>query len=146
MQFNLSHSHELGLCAVAYHQELGVDVERIHAIDALDQIDQRFFSKNGYQQFCALGERPRLEAFDNCWTRKEAYIKARGDGLALPLDRFDVALVPGEPARYLSIEGNALEARRWLLETLAPAPGYVGALTLPGLNWRVKCWHWPGDD
>lgn len=146
VRFNLSHSHELGLCALTGGQELGVDVEWIRALEDLDRMARHFFSALEYEQICALEEEHRLEAFYNCWTRKEAYVKACGDGLARPLDRFDVTLAPGEPARFLSIEGNAREAERWFLHALAPAPGYVGAVALPGQHWRVKCWRWPEEE
>lgn len=146
VQFNLSHSHERGVCAVAHDQELGVDLEWIRSLEDLDQIARRFFSANEYKQIRAIEEKHRLEAFYNCWTRKEAYVKACGDGLARPLDRFDVALLPGEPARFLAIEQSALEAKQWFLQSLAPAPGYVGAVALRGGHWRVECWRWPEDD
>ena len=82
-----------------------------------------------------------MTGFFNCWTRKEAYIKARGMGLALPLDRFDVSLVPGEPAVLLSTPGEPEAARNWSLRELAPGPGYVGAVAAAGFDWSISCWQ-----
>ena len=82
-------------------------------------------------------------AFFNCWTRKEAYIKAIGDGLARPLDQFDVSLAPGESAALLNAKGDPQEASRWSLQELVPASGYVAALDVEGHGWRLACWQWP---
>jgi len=83
------------------------------------------------------------QAFFNCWTRKEAYIKARGEGLSLPLDQFDVSLAPGETAALLSTNGDPQEASRWRIQELAPGAGYVSALAVKGHHWQLKCWQWP---
>ena len=84
----------------------------------------------------------RTVAFFLCWTRKEAYIKARGEGLSLPLDQFDVSLIPGKPAALLRAEGDPHEASRWSLYDVAPIPGYVAALAVEGRGWRLACWQW----
>ncbi len=91
-------------------------------------------------------------AFFNCWTRKEAYIKACGEGLSLPLDQFDVSLAPGEPAKLLGTREHPQEASRWCLQELIPAPGYTAALAVEGQGWRLACWEWheengrPGEE
>ena len=82
-------------------------------------------------------------AFFNCWTRKEAFIKAKGDGLALPLDQFDVSLAPGEPAALLRTAWDPQEAARWALQDLAPAPDYRAAVAVAGYDWRLLCWDGP---
>ena len=84
----------------------------------------------------------QLEAFFSCWTRKEAYTKARGLGLSLPLDRFAVSLVPGRPAAPLSNEEGPAEVSRWALQELAPGPGFVAALAVEGQDHHVECWQW----
>jgi 4'-phosphopantetheinyl transferase len=109
-----------------------------------DQIAERFFSAQENRVFRFLPQREKVKAFFNCWTRKEAYIKARGEGLSLPLDRFDVSLVPGEPATLLSVRGEPQEVSRWHLQALLPASGYVAALAVEGHDWRLLCWQWPG--
>ena len=83
------------------------------------------------------------QAFFRCWTRKEAYIKARGQGLSLPLDQFDVSLAPGEPAAILGTQQDPSEASRWSLQELTAAPGYIAALAVEGHGWRLTCWQWP---
>jgi 4'-phosphopantetheinyl transferase len=140
--FNLAHAHGLALYAVARGREVGIDLERLRLIPDAEQIAARFFSPRENAVFRALPSSKRQEAFFNCWTRKEAYIKAVGDGLARPLDRFEVSLRPGEPARLLSVEGDAQEASRWVLQDLTPAPGYVAAIAVEGHGWRLRCSHW----
>lgn len=143
LRFNLSHSHELALYGLVLHQEIGVDIEHIHPVQDMETIARRFFSIREYETLQSLPEHHKLEAFFNCWTRKEAYIKACGDGLAQPLDRFDVSLAPGEPAQLLSINGSAGEASRWYLGGFTPAPGYTAALAVEGGNWHVAYSQWP---
>lgn len=143
LRFNVSHSHGLALYAITLGQELGVDVEWIRPDFANEQIAERFFSPREIAALRALPTNMRLNGFFNCWTRKEAYIKARGEGLTLPLDQFDVSLTPGETAALLRSNGHAKEVSRWSLFELAPGPGYVAALAVEGHNWRLKCWRWP---
>lgn len=143
LQFNLSHSHNRALCAVANHRDLGVDLEWIRPLDDLEKIVDKFFSQSEREQLFQLEANLRLTAFYHCWTRKEAYIKACGAGLSLPLDQFDVALLPGQPACFLTINGSASEAQHWFLRGLLPANNFVGAVAVPGSNWTVKCWRWP---
>jgi 4'-phosphopantetheinyl transferase len=142
LRFNVSHSHELGLIAVTCGREVGVDIEWIRPDVATEQIAERFFSTHEVAALRALPADRQTEAFFNCWTRKEAYIKARGEGLSFPLDKFDVSLVPGEPARLLRTEGAPQEALRWRLCELLPGPGYVAALAIEGHEWQLQCWQW----
>ena len=111
----------------------------------MEQIAARFFSKRENDVLKSLPEDQRQEAFFNCWTRKEAYIKAIGDGLTYPLDQFDVSLTPGEPARLLNVEGNAAEVSRWKLQALTPEPDYKGTLAVEGHGWRLQSWQWPDE-
>jgi 4'-phosphopantetheinyl transferase len=143
LQFNISHSHNMGLCAIANHRDLGVDLEWMRPLPDLAQIAQNFFSPSEREQLFQLDESLQVTAFYHCWTRKEAYIKACGDGLSLPLDQFDVALLPGQPARFLALNGSEREAEGWFLRGLLPADNFVGAVAVPGINWTVKCWKWP---
>jgi 4'-phosphopantetheinyl transferase len=143
LHFNVSHTKGLALYAFAYQRALGVDIEYVRADLAGQEIAERFFSR---QEVCALSALPavvRTHAFFNCWTRKEAYIKARGEGLSLPLKQFDVTLTPGEPAALLSTRPDPQEASRWLLQELFPAQGYMAALAVEGRGWRLRQWQWP---
>jgi 4'-phosphopantetheinyl transferase len=136
LNFNLSHSHELALCAVTLKRQIGIDIERIRPDFASEEIAERFFSPHEIGALRKLPEHLRKEAFFHCWTRKEAFIKARGDGLSLPLDQFDVTLVPGEPARLQQVSWDQDEAARWSLQKIDAGPGYVGALAVEGDGWN----------
>lgn len=142
IHFNLSHSDGLALCAIARGREVGVDLERLRPDFAAREIAERFFSPREVAILLALPENQWPKAFFNCWTRKEAYIKARGEGLTLPLDRFDVSVVPGEAAALLYVSGDPEESSRWSLQELVAGPGYVSALAVEGHGWRIKCWQW----
>jgi medium-chain acyl-[acyl-carrier-protein] hydrolase len=146
LRFNLTHSHGLALVAVTRGREVGVDVEYVRRDLAGELLAERFFSPREAAALRALPEPQRREAFFRCWTRKEAYIKARGAGLSLPLDRFDVTLRPDEPAMLLATHDEPDEARRWTLRALTPGEGYVGALAAEGDSWRLWCGHWPADE
>lgn len=143
LQFNVSHSGELALYAVSLGRELGVDIEHVHPMDDAVEIAERFFSASENVVFRSLPATAREEAFFNCWTRKEAYIKAVGEGLSFPLHAFDVSLAPGEPARLLGAR-DAEQAARWTLRGLDPAPGYKAALVVEGDGWGLECWGWDG--
>jgi Phosphopantetheinyl transferase len=138
--FNLSHSHGLVLYAVTRGREIGIDIERIRPDLACDRIAEAFFSPREVAALRIVPTSRQLEAFFNCWTRKEAYIKARGEGLSFPLDRFDVSLAPGEPATLLNTIGDPRETSRWSLRELDLALGYVAALAVEGHDWQLKCW------
>lgn len=128
LQFNVAHSGDLILLAFVQGRRLGVDVEQVRSDFATDEIAERFFSPAERKALRTLQPAQRYEAFFRCWTRKEAYIKATGDGLSLPLDHFDVTLLPGEPARLLSTRPESVEAERWTMHHLNVAPGYAAAL------------------
>ncbi|MDQ2106326.1 4'-phosphopantetheinyl transferase family protein, partial [Azospirillum isscasi] len=138
--FNLADCKDDVLIAIAPggEVELGVDIERLRRVPDAAGIAERFFAPEERAAFAALPGALRDEAFLNGWTRKEAFIKATGQGLSTPLDRFAVELAPGRPARLLSLDG-ALEAGNaadWSLFDLRPAPGTVAALAGRGGGWR----------
>lgn len=128
IDFNLSHSHELAFYAVSRGSVIGVDIEHIRPVNEFWEVARSYFSKNEIAMLETVAEARQLEAFYNCWTRKEAYIKAKGEGLSMPLHQFDVTLIPGEPARLLQTRGDEGEARRWHLESFTPQAGYVAAV------------------
>jgi 4'-phosphopantetheinyl transferase len=142
LRFNLSHSHELALYALTYGRDLGVDLEHVgRKIEGM-QIADRFFSPREVRVLRSLPDHLQREAFFTCWTRKEAFIKARGDGLSLPLDQFDVTLRPGEPAVLLRTDFDPPEVGKWSLQALSPGPGYVGAVAVAGHGLQLGCWQW----
>jgi len=140
-RFNLSHGGGMGLVAVCAGREVGVDVERVREVAGLAA--DRCFSPFERASLKAVAPRLRLEAFYACWTRKEAFLKALGDGLARRLDSFDVTLAPGEAPRLLRVQGEPEAPDCWALRALRPAPGYVGAVAVEGHEVAVRRRSWP---
>ena len=120
-----------------------MDLERIRPVRDADGIVRRFFSPREQDAYFALPPDRRPEAFFAGWTRKEACLKATGEGFFLSLDRFDVALDPGAPARLLRIDGDPERAARWSLQALTPVDGYAAAVAVEGPCERLSCWQWP---
>ena len=143
LQFNLSHSDGLALFAFTRQRRIGVDLERVQRQFEFEEIAGRFFSPREAALLHSLPDSMKPEAFFNCWTRKEAYIKAHGEGLSLPLDSFDVTLKPGKPARLIRTRDSPQEAAQWRLQALWPGDGFAGALAVKGDGWRLQCWQWP---
>lgn len=145
LRFNLSHSHEVVLYAFTSGVEVGVDVEYIRPELAGAEIAERFFSPREAGALFALPAAEFTEAFFKCWTRKEAFIKAVGQGLSFPLDQFVVSLAPRDQAALLSVRGDAREAARWSIRDVSPGQGYAAALAYEGEVGQVRCWRWQFD-
>lgn len=144
LSFNVSHSKDIALYAIAGgRRRVGLDIEHLREdFDSLT-LAERFFSHAEVAALRALPAEQQRTAFFNCWTRKEAYIKALGEGLSHPLDKFSVSLAPGEPAALLSTDDNPEEASRWSLVELSPGDGYVAALACEGdAPPLVSCRQW----
>lgn len=142
LHFNLSHSGGLALYAFSFNREVGIDVEyRRSGIDH-EELARYHFSPAENEQLQALPLALREEAFFSCWSRKEAYIKARGKGLSLPLDQFDVSLTPGRPAQLLASREDVEATFHWSLHALYPGSGYAGALVVEGFDLKLLCWEW----
>lgn len=144
LRFNLSHSHGLALCAVTLVRAVGIDIEFVREEFAGEEIAERFFSPREVAALRALAPGERATAFFDCWTRKEAYIKARGEGLSHPLHSFAVSFAPGEPAALLCTDDDPPEAARWSLVGLSPGGPYRAALAVEGAAPALRCWQWPG--
>jgi 4'-phosphopantetheinyl transferase len=142
-QFNISHSGEMALLAFTYGRPIGVDIEYSRPLDDAERVAKRSFSPGEFEVFRRLPTGQKQEAFFNCWTRKEAFIKAIGEGLSHPLDQFDVAFAPGEKPGFLYIAGDEQAAGHWSLKALQPAPSYIAALAVKGKDWQLTCWEWP---
>lgn len=139
IRFNLSHSHGLAVYAFARKRELGIDLEPIRAEFAGENIAERHFSARELDEWHRLPPELRAEAFFLCWTRKEAYVKARGEGLQIPLDSFSVTLTPGQ-----SEELHSPDAAEWRLHSFQPAQGCAAALVGEGKDWKLLQWDWQG--
>ena len=144
IHFNLSHSHNLALYAIACNRQVGIDVEYIRPIPEVRDIVERFFSEQEKAEFGAFAPDEQLGAFFGWWTRKEAYAKARGPGLALALDRIEVSLAPDEAAELPNVVGHGGGGTRWSLCDLAPSNDYAAALAVEGQGWDLSCWQWTG--
>ena len=142
LQFNLAHSGGLALLAVTRSGAVGIDIERIRPLPDYDRIMRSFFSTAESEAILALPPADQLQAFFTCWTRKEAYLKATGDGITVPLDRFSVAIVPGSPPRLLHVEGAPQEEARWSFHNVPLEPGYLGVVALAGRIQTVQHCLW----
>ncbi|WP_414571052.1 4'-phosphopantetheinyl transferase HetI [Nostoc sp. CCY 9925] len=134
IEFNLSHSQELGLCAVNFQREIGVDLESIRPVSDLEALAKRFFLPREYEMLRSLSLAQQQEAFFRYWTCKEAYLKATGDGLA-QLEKVEVFLTPTEPAKLQISED-------WSLFELVPANNYVAAVAVANSGCNLKCWQY----
>jgi 4'-phosphopantetheinyl transferase len=137
VQFNISHSRGLALLAFVPGRKLGIDVEFIRSEFPTDEIAERYFSPQEVMELRALPPSSQVEGFYLCWTRKEAYIKARGEGLHIPLESFNVSLTPGQPERLETVDSS-----RWSVRSLYPDPLYAGALVAEGQDLRLCQWSW----
>jgi len=142
LNFNLSHSGSMALYTITRNMEIGVDVESVRSDFEYKEIAERFFSVNEMAILHTIPTEQKLEAFYNCWTRKEAYIKAHGKGLSLPLDSFDVSFAPGEPPMLLITKDEPQERSLWTLLDLKPGLGYAGAVAVKGTGCRLRYWEW----
>ncbi len=141
IRFNLARSHGLAVYAFACGREVGIDLELVRTEFGWEEIARRFFSPAEVAGLAGLDETARSEAFFRCWTSKEAYLKARGEGLSFPLNQFTVSTSPEGEDGLLAAPEPA-EMLRWSLRRLTPAEGYVGTLAVEGGGWRAKFWKW----
>jgi 4'-phosphopantetheinyl transferase len=142
IQFNMAHSCDLAVYAICRHSTIGVDVEQCRQDFSTEEIAKCFFSKQEISALQTLPPGERVQGFFNCWTRKEAYIKAKGEGLCLDLSQFAVSLKPGEPAILMHTENEPSESCRWQLIAFSPGEGYTGAVAVERGEWRIFPWQW----
>jgi len=142
LEFNLSHSGDYALIGIARERKVGIDVERFRQDMEIDKIARRFFSEEENSELMGVPTEQQLIGFFNCWTRKEAYIKAHGLGLSLPLDSFDVSLTPNEPAILRATRPDSQEVSKWRLLSLDIEDQYAGALAVEGRDLDFRFWDW----
>jgi len=145
LAFNVSHSGDFILIALTNGRAVGVDVERMRPEVETEALAQRFFSAHERAVLAPLDAAAQREAFFACWARKEAYIKATGDGLSLPLHQFDVTVLPGEGARLVATRPDPAEADRWVLCDVDVGPGHRAAVAVERGGWRLRTWDWFPD-
>ena len=132
LRFNVSHSHGCAIFAVTHGREVGVDLEFIRPLDDLLHLADQNFSVHENTMIRSLPDQDQRRGFFDCWTRKEAFLKATGDGLSFPLDKFDVSLLPGQGRRSLNLRGIPAEETAWTLISLETDPAYAAALVVKG--------------
>lgn len=143
--FNLSHSHELAVAAFAWRHEVGVDVELVRPALAREDIAEQFFAHAEVRSLRRLAPEQQPKGFFRCWTSKEAYVKAIGRGLSLPLDLFEVSVDPDDAPRLLRVRGVVEEARRWQFRAVEVPHGYMATLALNGEQVPRLCeFDWSG--
>jgi len=141
LRFNVSHSGRLALLGFARDRELGVDIEHRRPLPDLLGLARTAFSPPEYAALCRLPPAAHHDAFFACWSRKEAFIKATGEGVA-QLAAFEVSLAPGEPARLVRVDGEPVG--RWSMHELPAIPDYAAALVVEAASGsRLACWDWP---
>jgi 4'-phosphopantetheinyl transferase len=145
LAFSIAHSGELGLCAVARDITVGVDVELCRELPDALAIAGGHFAPAEHAALAALDDCHRTSAFFATWTRKEAFLKALGEGFSRPLDSFEVAVTPGEAPLLRRVDGPAGPAERWSLSALEPAPGYAAAVVAAGPAPAIATWSWAGE-
>jgi 4'-phosphopantetheinyl transferase len=131
VRFNLSHSDEMILYGFTRCREIGVDIELTRTSKDTIQILDHFFSELEKEDFKIIPEQKKKEVFYVCWTRKEAYIKARGKGLSIPLDDFSVTLIPGYPAKLIKADKDSEESQ-WHMKDISAASGFAAAAVVSG--------------
>lgn len=143
LEFNMAHTQDLALFAVTRAGPVGIDVEEVRSLADAEELVARFFSGRESAAFRKLPEEQKPPAFFNLWTRKEAWLKATGEGIVHSLHRVEVSFLPGEPARLLSLPEPLARSAHWGLHDLAPAPGFAAALAIAAGEARLRCWRWP---
>lgn len=142
MHFNLAHTEDLALIAVTRIGAVGVDVEGVRPVKNVEDLVARFFSARENEFFQKVSDAEKPVAFFNLWTRKEALLKATGEGITRSLALVEVSFLPGETARLLAIAGDAEKAAQWSLRDFSPATGFAGAIAIQARNVSVRCWKW----
>lgn len=142
VNFNISHAGDIVAIAITRMGEVGIDVERIREFNNSDQFVKRIFAKSEISDFQSLKRSDKNEAFFNCWTRKEAFIKALGTGLSFPLDRFSTTIKPCQKACLLQIDDPSIKVSDWSMIVFKPRHGYAGALVVKAQNPIVAYPSW----
>jgi 4'-phosphopantetheinyl transferase len=146
LRFNVSHSLDVALIAVAYEREVGVDIEHVHTDIAVKEIAKTVLSGPEKHALSRFVDESKRTACLQLWTRKEAYVKADGRGMSLPLKHVDVSVPADRVAVLNNATGKSKVSMRWMLETLAVGPDYVAALAAEGQDWQLTCWQWEDNE
>ncbi len=145
LRFNASASAELAVIAIGTEREIGIDVEMVRDVPDAEDLVRRFFSATERSALARLTQTERRSAFLACWTRKEAYVKAVGRGISMPLDAFDVSVLPDAPAVLLATRPDPGEVDRWSMHGFDAGPDHIGALVVAGAPAAIRVVDGPPD-
>lgn len=137
LRFNVSHSHGLAAFVFTRGMEVGIDIEKIRQDFAAEQVASLYFAEQEIAELRGLPGKSRAAGFFKCWTLKEAYLKARGQGLQIPLSSFQVTVTNDEPQELIDEAGS-----RWSLYGFEPSPEFTGAVAGEGQGWKLRYWEW----
>lgn len=140
LHFNVSHSEELALYAIALHRQVGIDVEFQRPMSDAEKLAQRFFSASEFAELSTLPAEEREAAFFRYWTCKEAYLKALGTGLSQSLQTTHISLLADKPVLFST--ASEIPNSDWFLEELTPEVNYTAALVVQGSQSLISYWHW----
>lgn len=142
LSFNLSHSNASALYAVTLHRNIGIDIEHIRDDVAIEEIARRFFSKTEISSLERTHKNKVHELFFQYWTRKEAFLKAKGEGFSFPMEKVDVSLISGRVLSPITLPGEESESMRWYVQDLFPARGYAAAIAVEGGDCDLSYLHY----
>ena len=142
IDFNVSHSQDFGLIGIARDSILGLDIEFKSKDIEVEQIASKFFSSKEIEILNKVPKEDRINTFYRCWTRKEAFIKAIGQGLTYPLDTFQVSLENDHYAELIQIETDLEEHLNWRMFSFCPSKGYIGAVAIRNPNIEIQLRKW----
>jgi 4'-phosphopantetheinyl transferase len=145
IQFNLSHSGDIALVAVARGARVGIDVEWMRSVPDARQIVNSLFSIGERELLSPLSPPDFDKEFFDYWTSKEAFIKGIGKGLSYALDKFSVILTKGESHGLIRVHDSPTDDCRWKIVRTPPAPGYSGALAVEEVNSQPRFFHLDTD-
>lgn len=140
--FNLSHSGAFALYAVTRNKKVGIDIESIRDNVSVEQVAQQFFSQNEINSLEKIDINKRSGLFFQYWTRKEAFLKASGEGISFPMEQCDVSLISGSGLSPITLSGNNREDSCWYVQDLYPGEGYAAAIAVEEDDWDISCWHY----
>ena len=142
LRFNLSHSGAFALYAVTRGRNIGIDIERVRDDIDVEQIARRYFSQGEISSLERIHKNKRSGVFFQYWTRKEAFIKATGEGISFPMEQCDVSLISGRGLSPITLPGDNRESSYWYGQDLFPGRGYAAAIAVDGGDWDLSCWHY----
>lgn len=140
--FNLSHSDAFALYAVTRGRNIGIDIERVRDDVAVGPIARKFFSEGEISSLEGIHKNKRSELFFQYWTRKEAFLKAMGQGVSFPMEQLDVSLQSGRVLSPITLQGDNTESSFWYGQDLFPGRGYAAAIAVEGGDGDLSCWHY----